>query len=130
MLMLPLILFAVNAYAADPEAALKKEAMDNTVQMLTDPVLYQAAAQENGETKKAASQLDQITNDPAQQQKIREIAASIFKKMGDKTGNDSKSINESLSAAQSNPEAFAQSISAEDMAKIRSLASEIEKQKK
>ena len=123
-----LFLFATTALADGLDAS-QKEALDKTTEMLRNSAQFNAAAKENPNAQKSADQLNAITLDPAQQQKMREISAGIFSDVAKTSGGSEEKIMEALQKAQSNPEAFAKSLTPEQQAQIRSLASEIEKKK-
>lgn len=108
----------------------QQDAMDKTTQMMISPSQFTEAAKENSDAQKAAVQLNAITADPAQQQKIRELSAGIFNDVAKSNECKDEKIMEALQKAQANPGDFLKSLTPEQQAKLRDLASEIEAKKK
>lgn len=100
--------------SADNQEAIKK-----TQELLKDP----ANLQKNAEASKL---FELMGNEAGSKQDLSNTTASIFGDLAAKTGGDPEKLRKLLEEAKSNPEAFANQLSAEQKAAISGLAKKIE----
>ena len=100
--------------SADNQEAIKK-----TQELLKDPANLQKSAE-------ASKLFELMGNEAGSKQDLSNTTASIFEDLAAKTGGDPEKLRKLLEEAKSNPEAFANQLSAEQKAAISGLAKKIE----
>jgi hypothetical protein len=106
------------------------EALDQTQALLRDPTARAAATRGDAKAQALQKNIDTMSGAPANSEKIYGLSAEVFAELVAKTGGDVGKLQQLLSDAQKNPEAFANSLSPEIKEKIRGVASDIEQTQK
>lgn len=122
------MLLAGPALALDKD---KQDALKNTQALLASPEAMKAFAKDNADASRALEQTNQITKgNKAQNAEITDISSSVFADMVKQNDGDAAAMQEKLQNALKDPAAFIKTLSPQQQERIRSLASEMEKQNK
>lgn len=120
------ILHVPSAFALDKD---DEDALKDTQKVLTDEEALKAFTKDNKDAAGAVNQVNKLTNgNKAQNAEVNAISSDIFTDMVKSTNGDSAQIQEKLQQALKDPAAFMNSLTPEQQARIRGLASEIDKQ--
>lgn len=121
-----LCLLSQTAFALDKD---DEAALRDTQKLLGDQAALKAFTKDNPDAAKALDQTKELTKgNPQQQAELNNISSSIFADMVKNNNGDSAAIQNQLQQALKDPSSFLNSLSPEQQARIRGLASEIDKQ--
>ncbi len=126
VLLLPIIAFAGEAENQEKEV---KEALEQTKMLLNDTA-FQNGYKSDPNAQEAHGKVKEIVgSNSRQQQEIYSLSSEAFEKIVADAKGDPAKIMEVLQKAQADPKAFMRSLPPEQQARIRELASEIDKKK-
>lgn len=108
--------FTIPSFALDEHS---QKALDETQQLLRDKKQREKAAGENDQTKKADSYIDEIG---ANKDATYDLSADIFAELVKRANGDPAVMQKLLEEASRDPAAFANSLSADQKAKIKGIA--------
>ena len=121
------IFSVASAFAVAPET---QQALDQTKAILQNP----NALKNSGSKKDEKAALDAVANltkgVPGAEASVQSLSAGIFDDVVKKTNGDPAAIQTLLLEAQANPGKFLESLSPQQQAEIRRIASEIDAKKK
>jgi flagellum-specific peptidoglycan hydrolase FlgJ len=113
-----------SSRARASEDAATKEALDKTVELMNDRSQREKAAKENTSAAAAHAEVQKLGGAQTQDA-VYGVGAEIMKSLVQQTGGDPVKMQELMAKAQRDPEGFAKSLSPDQQAKIRSIASEV-----
>jgi FtsZ-interacting cell division protein ZipA len=119
-------LFSVSLWA-DLDAP-SQQALDQTQSLLTSPADRQKYIEQHPDAAAADERVKSLTSSPEEQKAVYDLSAQVFSTTTKQTNGDVAKQKELLEQAQKNPEAFFNSLPADQQKAIRSLADDIEKQ--
>ncbi len=126
LLLLPLLVFAGDEENQEKEV---KEALEQTKALLNDTA-FQNGYKSDPKAQEAHAKVKEIVgNNSRHQQEMYSISSEAFDKIVADAKGDPAKILEILQKAQADPKAFMRSLPPEQQARIRELASEIDKKK-
>ena len=106
------------------------DALKDTQDLLKDKSKRQEDFNRDAKAKAADEKVQNLTGGDSQQtQAVYDISADAFSSVMQSAGNDPEKAMELLQKAQTNPEAFYNSLPKETRDKIRGVAGEIDKKK-
>ncbi len=111
------------------DAAATQDALVQTKTLLRSRAKRNAYINENKEARQADTAAKMISDNPRHTDEIYDISADIMDQIVKETDGDVMKMQELLIKAAANPRAFHHRLSPKHKARIRSLASEIEKDK-
>ena len=115
--------FAISANADDST----RDSIDKTKAMLTNSAQRNAAIKGDSQAEAADSKAAAaVGGSAANKDQIYGISADVFDKMATSSGGDSTKMQEQLAKAQSDPQAFFNSMTPEQKSAIESLAKQIQ----
>lgn len=115
-----------GAHAADKSDG---EDLKNLQTLLANPNAVREFAKGNKDALGALDQVNELTKgNQAQQVEINNIGSTILSDMDNKSNHDPMSIESQLQQALKDPKAFLQALPPEQQARIRNLASDLDKQ--
>jgi hypothetical protein len=115
-----------SAFASAPET---QQALDQTKALLQNPNALKASGSK--EEKAALDAVANLTKSvPGAEASMQSLSASIIEDVVKKTNGDPAAIESFLLEAQGNPGKFLESLSPQQQAEIRRIASEIDAKKK
>ncbi|MGZ3700694.1 MAG: hypothetical protein ACXWSD_02865 [Bdellovibrionota bacterium] len=121
-----ILAFSNGAYALDKDDA---DALADTQKLLHDQDALNAAAKDNKDATGALDQVNQMTaGNTKQKAEVNDISSTVFSDMVKNTNGDPAAMQEKLQQALKDPGAFLKSLPPEQQARIRGLASEMDKQ--
>ena len=127
-----LVILALLALAGPSGHALDandEDALKDTQKLLGDEAALRAFAKDNPDALNALGQVDKLTQgNKAQKTEVNAISSDIFASMVKDQNGDSGAIQAKLREALKDPKGFMNSLTPEQQARIRGLASELEKQ--
>ncbi len=113
-----------NSYALDQT---DEDALKDTQALLHSQQRMEDFAKTNPDAQKALGDVHRLTNgDPAAKAEINSISSAVFEDMVRSNNGDSAALQLKLQQALKDPKAFMQTLSPEQQARIRALASEID----
>ena len=116
---------APSAFALDSH---DEEALKNTKALLTDEAALKAFTKDNPDAGKALQQIQALTGgNKAQMNEVNNLSSSIFEDMVKANNGDNAAIQAQLQEALKDPAGFLKRLSPEQQARIRNLASELDK---
>ena len=119
---LALLVMLCTSAQADNLTADQQHALQQTQEMLNNPTLRNQAIAGDPKAQAAAAKVTEISKgDPKKEAEMYSIASSIMAGVAQK-GADENQVNNTLSAAAANPEAFFNSLTPEQKARIQALA--------
>lgn len=122
------VVFVFGVFASGEEDPAVASALKDTKDLLKNKSQREELFKKDERAKTANSQVDSVTGgNAAQSQQIYDISSDAFSSVMQNVGNDPNKAMELLQKAQGNPEAFFKSLPPEVQAKIRGVASDIEK---
>lgn len=126
----------ILSLTANPTVSLAEEdqsaamALIMTQGMLTDPSKRAEAISETEGGAAADAQVRQLAGNQANTEEMYKIASDIFASLFDQAKGDPQKMMELMAQAQSNPQAFAAGLTAQQKEAISRLAKQIEANKK
>ena len=123
-----LVLFQVQAWA-QTAGLQNQQAVQKTQAFLRNSAERSQFIQQNPAAAKTDQDVQQLLGSKQNADGAYDLSADILGSLAAQTQGDSAKMQQLLEQAQKNPEAFAASLSSEQQAKLRSLASQIEAKK-
>lgn len=115
-LILSVLIFAGSISFADEET---DKAIGEVQEMMKSPDFSKNASKNSPEAQQVADQVKALAGSSAEEQEIYKLAAEV---LGNMKGQSVDDMKQTLEKAQSNPEAFANSWTPEQLAKLKSLS--------
>ena len=104
------------------------QALSETTKLLNTPAARNAAIQKDPASRDADRKARDLVGTKENTDEIYGLASEIFKDQTYKAKGDVKTLKAQMEKASSNPEAFENELSPEQLKRIRELASKIERQ--
>jgi hypothetical protein len=118
-------IFAVSAYAADPDAA-SLSALTDTQNMLQNPAQRNKVINNNPTAQTVDSQVKSLTGNDKTANEMYTLSGKVLEDLVKETGGDPVKMMEIMSKAQANPESLLGHLSPESKAAIHSVSQEID----
>lgn len=109
----------LGAQTLDPRTA---KALAETLRVIQDPALRQAAIAKDPKGVKADRQIRALAGSDKGTQDVYEFAMDVFVDLMRSTGGDMKKIAETLDRAKTDPAAFAATLSPRNLERLKALA--------
>ncbi len=103
------------------------DALQKTQELLKDAKAREAYAKEHPEAQNALDQVKKLGGTEGNSDEMFSISAEIMQSIVAESGGDVEKMQAMIAQATKNPEAFFNQLSADQKAKIRKVAGEIEK---
>ena len=121
-----LVVFFVSVSAgAQTLDAASQQALTETLKLLRDPALRDAAIAGSPQAGGIDRQIQSMAGSPELTQEIYELAAEIFSDLTRGTGGDVGRMSEALERARTDPAAFAAMLSPSTLARLQAVAGRI-----
>lgn len=117
-----LLLFASLPLFADNNA----DAQQKAIALLNNPVALEQYISQHAEAQAADQKVQNLAGNSQNKAQIYQLASEIFASLLQQYNGDPNALMQAMAQAQSNPEAFANSLSPDQKQKIKRIALDIE----